>query len=201
MEIRKSGVEHQLPSKNKKGLPLTASEVGQAKLLLRQGDITKVVADAIVNAANTGLRGGGGVDGAIHRVGGPAIMEACTEIREEKGGIATGEAVLTTAGELPARYVIHTAGPVWHGGKNGESRLLAKCYRNSLLLADKQKLSRIAFPTISTGVYGFPKQKAAEIAVKTVAKYINENPSGLKEIIFVCFDEENYQLYKQLIAP
>lgn len=200
MEIRKSGVERELPSKNKKGLPATASTMVQAKLLVKQGDITKVGADAIVNAANTGLRGGGGVDGAIHRAGGPAIMEACAEIREDKGGIATGEAVLTTAGELPARYVIHTAGPVWHGGKNGEARLLAKCYRNSLLLADKQKLTHVSFPNISTGIYGFPKQKAAEIAVKTVTKYIKENPSGLQEISFICFDEENYQLYKQLIG-
>lgn len=200
MEIRKSGVERQLPSTNKKGLPATASPMVQAKLQVRKGDITKEVADAIVNAANTGLRGGGGVDGAIHRAGGSAIMEACAEIREDKGGIATGEAVLTTAGELPARYVIHTAGPVWHGGKNGEARLLAKCYRNSLLLADMQKLTHVSFPNISTGIYGFPKEKAAEIAVKTVTKYMKENPSGLHQISFICFDEENYQLYRQLIG-
>ncbi len=170
-----------------------------AELLVEKGDITRSDADAIVNAANTGLMGGGGVDGAIHQAGGPAIMEDCRKIREARGGIATGEAVLTTGGLLPARFVIHTAGPVWHGGKNGESRLLAKCYRNSLLLADKHKLQHVAFPNISTGVYGFPKQKAAEIALKTVCVYLKEHSTSLTKVSFICFDEENRQLYQQLL--
>lgn len=166
---------------------------------LVKGDITDLKADALVNAANTSLSGGGGVDGAIHRAGGPAIMEACDEIRNERGGIATGEAVLTTAGDLPATYIIHTAGPVWHGGKNGEARLLAKCYQNSLKLADQMKLQSLAFPNISTGVYGFPKKKAAEIAVKAVVNYLKKHSTGLQEVYFVCMDEENYRQYQELI--
>lgn len=171
----------------------------QPLLEVRKGGITKEKVDAVVNAANTSLLGGGGVDGAIHQAGGPAIMEACTEIRQERGGIATGEAVLTTAGELPARFVIHTAGPVWHGGKSGELRLLAKCYRNSLLLADRHMLKSIAFSNISTGVYGLPKEKAAEVALKTVRKYLSEKTTSLEKISFICYDEENYQLYRQLL--
>lgn len=177
-----------------------APETKQQPLLeVRKGDITKERVDAVVNAANTSLLGGGGVDGAIHQAGGPAIMEACTEIRQERGGIATGEAVLTTAGELPARFVIHTAGPVWHGGKSGELRLLAKCYRNSLLLADRHMLKSIAFSNISTGVYGLPKEKAAEAALKAVRKYLSEKTTSLEKISFICYDEENYQLYRQLL--
>jgi O-acetyl-ADP-ribose deacetylase (regulator of RNase III) len=200
MEIQKPEEEKKAVSVKKKASAFKC-KLGElpAELVVAQGDITKIAADAIVNAANTGLLGGGGVDGAIHQVGGPAIMDACRKIRQERGGIATGDAVLTTGGLLPARFVIHTAGPVWHGGKNGESRLLAKCYRNSLLLADKHKLQHIAFSNISTGVYGFPKKKAAEIAIKTVCKYLMENTSSLKKVSFICFDEENKQLYQQLM--
>lgn len=179
------------------GAPFTDKQ--QPLLDVRKEDITKEKADALVNAANTSLRGGGGVDGAIHQAGGPAIMDACTKIRRERGGIATGEAVLTTAGELPARFVIHTAGPVWHGGKNGEHRLLAKCYRNSLLLADRHKLKSIAFSNISTGVYGFPKEIAAAVAIKAVRSYFAENTSSLEKMSFVCYDEENYRLYRQFL--
>jgi O-acetyl-ADP-ribose deacetylase (regulator of RNase III) len=159
-----------------------------------KGDITKLKVDAIVNAANSGLRGGGGVDGAIHRAGGPAIMEACRKI----GGCPTGEAVITTAGNLPCKYVIHTVGPVWEGGNNHEEELLAKAYFNSLTLAIKNGVKSIAFPNISTGVYGFPKRKAAEIALKASQKFIKSHESDM-EITFVCFDEENFQLYRDLI--
>ena len=201
MKHQKSGAGVEPGSlKDTKGPASKGTVVRQETILeVRKGDITRERVDVIVNAANTSLLGGGGVDGAIHQAGGPAIMEACTEIRQERGGIATGEAVLTTAGELSARYVIHTAGPVWHGGKNGEIRLLAKCYRNSLLLADKHGQKSIVFPNISTGIYGFPKQKAAEIALKTVRKYLSEGKTKLERLSFICYDDENYQLYKQLM--
>ncbi|NLM36836.1 MAG: O-acetyl-ADP-ribose deacetylase [Firmicutes bacterium] len=158
------------------------------------GDITKVEVDAIVNAANSSLLGGGGVDGAIHRAGGPAILAECQKIREKQGGCPTGEAVITTAGRLPAKYVIHTVGPVWRGGEKDESRLLANCYRNSLALAVQNAVKTIAFPNISTGVYRFPKELAAEIALQTVAAFLQENQQ-IKKVYFVCFDRENYELY------
>lgn len=176
-----------------------ATLVQACSIRLLKGDITHQQVDALVNAANTSLSGGGGVDGAIHKAGGPSIIEACAEIRNKRGGIATGEAVLTTAGMLPAGYIIHTAGPVWHDGKSGESRLLAKCYRNSLKLACKHNLQTIAFPNISTGVYGFPKQKAAEIAVKEVVNFVKKQNTSLREIHFVCFDDENHQIYQKLM--
>lgn len=166
---------------------------------LVKGDITQMEVDALVNAANTSLSGGGGVDGAIHRGGGPAIMEVCNEIRKERGGIATGEAVITTAGNLPAAHIIHTAGPVWHGGNNGEERLLAKCYQSCLKLAIQRGLKSLAFPNISTGIYSFPKQRAAEIAVKTVVAFLEREPGCIEEVSFVCFDDENYRLYQELL--
>ncbi|NML23507.1 O-acetyl-ADP-ribose deacetylase [Pseudoflavitalea sp. G-6-1-2] len=165
---------------------------------LIQGDITKLDTDAIVNAANTSLLGGGGVDGAIHRAGGPAILEACVQIRNRQGGCKTGEAVLTTGGRLPARFVIHTVGPVWNGGNSNEETLLALCYENSLKLAEENGLQSIAFPNISTGIYHFPKQLAAEIAVRTVKAYLQKTTS-IKRVVFVCFDKENYDLYKALL--
>lgn len=170
-----------------------------ARLVLIQGDITKQKADAIVNAANTSLQGGGGVDGAIHSAGGPAILEACKEIVSERGGkIKTGEAVITTAGKLPARFVIHTAGPIWKGGGKGESKLLADCYRNSMFLAHDNVLKSIAFPNISTGVYGFPKEQAAEIAIGIVRSLLEEEEAyNVEEVRFVCFDDENFKLYRQ----
>ena len=170
------------------------------KLEVIKGDITKIEADAIVNAANSSLLGGGGVDGAIHRAGGPAILEECRRIRARQGGCPTGEAVITTAGNLPARYVIHTVGPVWNGGSKNEPELLASCYRNSLHIADEKGLQSIAFPNISTGVYGYPKDKAAAVAVQTVREYLQEQETSLQRISFICFDEENYQLYQQLLA-
>jgi len=154
--------------------------------------------DAIVNAANTSLLGGGGVDGAIHRAGGPAILEACMKIRNKQGGCAVGEAVITTGGNLPATYVIHTVGPVWNGGQSDEINLLENAYRNSLQLAASHGLSSIAFPNISTGIYHFPKQLAAQTAVRAVKKFIAVNALPEK-IIFVCFDEENAGIYRNLL--
>jgi O-acetyl-ADP-ribose deacetylase (regulator of RNase III) len=165
---------------------------------LRQGDITTIGADAIVNAANSSPMGGGGVDGAIHRAGGPEILEDCKKIVARQGGCKTGEAVITTGGRLPAKYVIHTVGPVWNGGNKDENKLLANCYTNSLLLAEKHGIRKIAFPNISTGIYRFPKQEAAAIAVKAVKDFANDHDS-IDEIIFVCFDDENYSYYKQLL--
>ena len=169
-----------------------------SNIQLIKGDITKIKVDAIVNAANSSLLGGGGVDGAIHRAGGPKILEECKAIREKQGGCKTGDAVITTGGNLPAKYVIHTVGPVWQGGKNNEDELLANAYKNSLRLATEYEIKSIAFPNISTGVYGFPKQRAAEIAVNTVKDFLNLT-TLIREVFFVCFDEENYKIYQPLI--
>jgi O-acetyl-ADP-ribose deacetylase (regulator of RNase III) len=162
-----------------------------------QGDITKVEVDAIVNAANTSLLGGGGVDGAIHRAGGSAILEACIKIRNKQGGCNVGEAVITTAGYLPANFVIHTVGPVWNGGNSNEEDLLASAYNNSLKLAVDNHVQTIAFPNISTGIYRFPKERAAAIAIRTVSDFINNY--SFTRIVFVCFDDENYQLYNNIL--
>jgi O-acetyl-ADP-ribose deacetylase len=167
-------------------------------LELTQGDITKIQVDAIVNAANTSLLGGGGVDGAIHKAGGKAILDECIQIRNKQGGCKTGEAVITTAGNLPAKYVIHTVGPVWNGGHSNEETLLAAAYTNSLKLAVENKITTIAFPNISTGIYGFPKDKAAAIAVSAVKKFL-ANTHDIKKVIFVCFDKENYDLYHAIL--
>jgi O-acetyl-ADP-ribose deacetylase (regulator of RNase III) len=166
---------------------------------LVQGDITKIAVDAIVNAANNSLLGGGGVDGAIHRVGGEAILEECVHIRSRQGGCPTGEAVITTAGNLPARFVIHTVGPVWNGGLLREPELLQNAYRNSLDLAAKNHVKTISFPNISTGIYGYPKSLAAAIALKTVREFLAQD-SVIEKVIFVCFDEENYEIYQGLLS-
>ncbi|GAC1303869.1 MAG: O-acetyl-ADP-ribose deacetylase [Mucilaginibacter sp.] len=168
------------------------------KIELTKGDITKIHADAIVNAANTSLMGGGGVDGAIHRAGGPAILEACRKIVTQQGRCNTGDAVITTAGNLPAKYVIHTVGPVWNNGKYGEQQKLESCYQRSLQLAVDNACKTIAFPNISTGVYRFPKKEAAEIAVSTVRDFLKLNDK-IEKVIFVCFDDENYDLYARLL--
>lgn len=173
-------------------------EIFTMKIELIKGDIIKINADAIVNAANSSLMGGGGVDGAIHRAGGPAILEECRKIVARQGGCKTGEAVITTAGNLPAKFVIHTVGPVWNGGHQNEKELLANCYTNSLRLALEKSCKTIAFPAISTGIYRFPKPEAATIAVKTVADFLQKN-RGIEKVIFVCFDDENYHLIKQRI--
>jgi O-acetyl-ADP-ribose deacetylase (regulator of RNase III) len=169
------------------------------QLKLIQGDITKLDVDAIVNAANSSLLGGGGVDGAIHRAGGPQILEDCLLIRSKQGGCKTGEAVITRGGNLRARHVIHTVGPVWNGGSKNEEAFLANAYRNSLTLAAEHALKTIAFPSISTGIYHFPKKRAAEIAIGTVRAFIAGEKS-LEEVIFCCFDDENVSLYKSLLA-
>ncbi|WP_281231534.1 O-acetyl-ADP-ribose deacetylase [Flavobacterium gelatinilyticum] len=166
-------------------------------LELLKADITEIQVDAIVNAANTSLLGGGGVDGAIHRKGGKGILDECIQIRNKQGGCKTGEAVITTGGYLPSKYVIHTVGPVWNGDKNEKSKLLADCYQNSLKLAVENGIKTIAFPNISTGIYHFPKDKAAEIAVKAVKEF--ERISEIEKVIFVCFDDENYQIYKSIL--
>jgi O-acetyl-ADP-ribose deacetylase len=171
----------------------------RTSLSLIKGDITKVKADAIVNAANSSLLGGGGVDGAIHREGGPSILEECMKIRNTQGGCPVGEAVITTAGNLPAKYVIHTVGPVWNGGQANERELLANCYRHSLILALQHNVRSIAFPNISTGIYHFPKTEAATIALNEVRKFISED-HPLETILFVCFDDENYRIYQNLLG-
>jgi len=168
-----------------------------AAIRIIKGDITKQDVDAIVNAANSSLMGGGGVDGAIHRAGGPKILEECRAIVAKQGSCKTGEAVITSAGNMKAKYVIHTVGPVWRNGSNNEEKLLANAYLNSLKLSVKNNVKSIAFPNISTGVYGFPKDKAAQIAWKTVNDFI-ASEDNLQEILFVCYDDENYNLYKSL---
>jgi O-acetyl-ADP-ribose deacetylase (regulator of RNase III) len=159
-----------------------------SRLRIVQGDITKINTTAIVNAANTSLLGGGGVDGAIHRAGGPQILAECQQIRARQGGCKVGEAVITSGGRLPAAYVIHTVGPHWNGGQKGESAKLANCYRNSLQIAADKELESVAFPGISTGIYGYPKPEAAAVAVREVQQWLaaHEYP---KEVVFVVFDE------------
>ncbi|AYN02650.1 O-acetyl-ADP-ribose deacetylase [Chryseobacterium sp. 3008163] len=166
------------------------------KIELIKADITKINTDAIVNAANSSLLGGGGVDGAIHRAGGSQILEECKEIRNRQGKCKTGEAVKTTAGNLPAKYVIHTVGPIWNNDEEKSSQLLANCYRNSLKLAESLDVKTIAFPNISTGVYRFPKELAAKIAVEVVKKFESDI---VEKVIFVCFDEENEKIYNKFL--
>ena len=177
--------------------------MNMAKLELIMGDITKLDVDAIVNAANSSLLGGGGVDGAIHRAAGPELLEECRKIaagrRDIPGGpCPAGDAIMTAGYKLPCKHVIHTVGPVWHGGALSEPELLASCYRKSLLLASAAGLKSIAFPNISTGVYGYPKDKAAAVAVKAVRETLSETPD-IERVVFVCFDEENFRLYEGLI--
>ena len=165
-----------------------------ADLKAVSGDITKLKVDAIVNAANTSLLGGGGVDGAIHRAAGPELVEACRKLN----GCATGSAKATPGFRLPAKWVFHAVGPVWHGGARGEDGLLAGCYRRCLELAQEHGVKSIAFPAISTGIYGFPRERAAEIAIQTVREHIEG--TGVEEVLFVCFDEGTRGIYEGLLA-
>ena len=173
--------------------------INQTSLALVRGDITRERVDAIANAANEGLLGGGGVDGAIHRAGGPAIAAECSAIRAKQGGCPTGQAVITTGGNLPAKYVIHTVGPIWRGGDAGEAELLASCYRESLGFAVKHNIKTIAFPSISTGVYGYPVEQAAVIALSAVKQFL-EAHDGLDEVCFVLFDDVTYGAYENALA-
>ena len=168
--------------------------IHQSTLSVTMGDITHQTADAIVNAANQSLMGGGGVDGAIHRAGGPAILEECKQIVARQGPLPTGQAVITTAGDMPAGHVIHTVGPIWRGGTEGESEFLASAYRESLKLAEENNLSSIAFPSISTGAYGYPLEDASRVAIKTVISFLSET-TIVKEVVFVLFDTRTFDAY------
>ena len=165
----------------------------ESRLQVTRGDITLSDADAIVNAANNSLLGGGGVDGAIHRAAGPELLVECRKLK----GCPTGQAKITSGYRLKAKYIIHTVGPVWHGGHKDETTLLASCYRNSLVLALEKKLKSIAFPAISTGAYGFPKKLAAEIAVNESRRFLAKN-NYPKKVIFVAYDEESYEILTKL---
>ena len=162
------------------------------KIEVVEGDITALEVDAIVNAANSSLLGGGGVDGAIHRAAGPGLLAECRML----GGCDTGDAKVTSGHDLPSRYVIHTVGPVWRGGSSREDELLASCYRRSLELANELNIKSIAFPAISTGIYGYPKQQAASIAVREVRRYMG----SLKQVLFACFDSETAEIYRKLLS-
>jgi len=178
----------------------TEITVGKSKIKLVKGDITDQETEAIVNAANSSLMGGGGVDGAIHRRGGPKILEECKKIRVTQWpkGLPTGKAVITSGGNLKARYVIHTVGPIWHGGNRDEPRLLSDSYRNSLELAVSRGVKTIAFPSISTGAYGYPVEKAGRIALKTVKSFLEERESP-EEVRFVLFSNSDFETYREAV--
>jgi len=171
----------------------------QAKLSIMKGDITQQATDAIVNAANSSLMGGGGVDGAIHRAGGPAILEECKQIVSRQGRLPTGKAVFTTGGNLKAKYVIHTVGPIWHGGGKGEAELLESAYRESLKLAAENHLTSISFPSISTGAYGYPVEKASRVALGAVISFLRESITSVKEVVFVLFDSPTFDAYSSAL--
>ncbi len=176
--------------------PLLAAEVGKTRLDVVVGDITKLALDAIINAANSSLLGGGGVDGAIHRAAGPQLLEECRTL----GGCPTGSAKITRGYRLPAKYVIHAVGPVWHGGSGNEVELLASCYRTALSLCAAHGLVSLAYPAISTGVYRFPADRAAQIAVGTVASELARAPRGLKRVVFCCFSAESATHHQNAFA-
>lgn len=169
------------------------------KIVLQQGDITRVAVDAMVNAANSALAGGGGVDGAIHRAGGPAIMQELDGMRGRTGGCPTGSAVATGAGRLPAKYVFHAVGPVYRDGSHGEPDLLASCYRQCLQMAEERAVGTISFPAISTGVYGYPQGEAAEIAVREVKAHLERQDITLREVVFVLYGRQAYDIYAGLL--
>ena len=171
--------------------------IRDTRILLVKGDITREKVQAIVNAANSGLMGGGGVDGAIHRVGGEKIKEECQVIVSRIGRLPAGKAAITSGGNLPAKYVIHTVGPVWRRGDKGEAEALANCYRESLILADSELLESIAFPAISTGVYGYPPDQAAKIAVNTVIEYLSSEHTSIELVEFVSYDDHSFSIYKR----
>ncbi|HEY7210650.1 MAG TPA: O-acetyl-ADP-ribose deacetylase [Bryobacteraceae bacterium] len=172
-------------------------QIGLCRLQLLKGDITKIQVEAIVNAANSALAGGGGVDGAIHRAGGPEIMRELDVIREKQGGCETGSAVVTTAGRLPARYVFHAVGPRYRDGRHGERELLASCYRTCLALAADYGVQTISFPSISTGIYGYPIEDAAEVSVSTVAEWLRDHPGVVGAVKFVQFSDGDHEVYRK----
>jgi O-acetyl-ADP-ribose deacetylase len=173
-------------------------KIGHVRITLEQTDLTKLRVDAIVNAANPALRGGGGVDGAIHRAGGPAILEECLRIIAKIGRLAPGRAVMTTGGRLPAKYVIHTVGPIWRGGQGNEARVLASAYRESLELADKMALKSVGLPSIATGAYGYPLEPAAEIALGETVRFAAQAAS-VEQIIFALFSAEAFEVYQRVL--
>jgi O-acetyl-ADP-ribose deacetylase (regulator of RNase III) len=175
---------------------ITEATIKSTRLAVVQGDITLQATEAIVNAANPSLMGGGGVDGAIHRAGGPAIMQECQQIIARQGRLPPGKAVMTTGGNLKGKFVIHTVGPIWHGGNRGEPELLASAYRESLKVAAAHHLSIVAFPSISTGAYGYPLREAAKVALKSVASFLQTNTrSSIKEVVFVLYDPITFAAY------
>ena len=176
------------------------ASISQTKISIIQGDITEQATDAIVNAANSSLMGGGGVDGAIHRAGGPAILEECKQIVSRQGRLPTGKAVITSGGNLKARFVIHTVGPIWHGGNKGEPELLASTYQESLKVAAENNLTSISFPSISTGAYGYPVTEAAKVAISTVASLLKEGVTSIKEVVFVLFDPATFESYSSVLS-
>lgn len=172
---------------------------GSSTICLLRGDITREAVDAIVNAANSTLLGGGGVDGAIHRAGGPEILAECRKIRSRQGGCPPGEAVVTTGGNLPARFVIHTVGPVWRGGDRGEAETMASCYRSCLRIAATRRFRTLAFPSISTGAYRYPVDEAARVALGEVASFLSSKEGAPAEVRFVLFDEDTFESYREAL--
>lgn len=179
---------------------ISEATINNVKVLLKQGDITGEATDAIVNAANSSLMGGGGVDGAIHRAGGPAILEECQKIVARIGHLPAGQAVITSGGNLKARHVIHTVGPVWHGGSSGEPELLKSAYRESLKVAVENKLQTVSFPSISTGAYGYPVDKAAKVALNAVIDFLKTSPGTLKGVTFVLFSPDILKTYQKALS-
>ncbi|MFC1897529.1 O-acetyl-ADP-ribose deacetylase [Chloroflexota bacterium] len=178
---------------------ITEITINQTKLRIIQGDITKQDTDTIVNAANSSLMGGGGVDGAIHRAGGPAILEECKQIVARQGRLPTGKAVMTTGGNLKARYVIHTVGPIWYGGNKGEPELLASAYQESLRLAMENQLYNVSFPSISTGVYSYPVDKASRVAIRAIITSLRQGDTSIREVVFVLFDSQTFGTYSSAL--
>jgi O-acetyl-ADP-ribose deacetylase (regulator of RNase III) len=175
---------------------MTSVKVGKGTIVLKEGDITEQGTDAVVNAANSGLMGGGGVDGAIHAAGGPRILEECVQIVKRIGRLPPGQAVITTAGDMRAKFVIHTVGPIWRDGTKGEAQILASCYTQSLKLAQDEGIRSISFPSISTGAYGYPLDLAAKVALKAVKEFLEQN-SGIDEVFFVLWGKESFEAYNK----
>ncbi len=174
--------------------------INQVRLSVVKGDITQQETEAVVNAANPSLMGGGGVDGAIHRAGGPIILKECKRIVAQKGSLPVGEAVITIGGMMKAKYVIHTVGPVWYGGNRNESQLLYNAYRKSIEIASINNLKSISFPSISTGAYGYPVNKAADVALMAIIEFLSSEPGSVEEVAFILFDDITFATYKSALS-